>query len=112
MTSTSRAQRKRKQAEQFSPMHPEEEKELAEALSISLRVIPGNGNVSEDDVDETDNQESKREQEEDDDEEQKGDGYEIKWGDIQQAITLNEFNQLSGPTKVLAGSKENLESYL
>jgi hypothetical protein len=49
---------------------PEDEKELMEALSVSLRRIPTNGNVSEDDVDETDNKEAYEEEEEDD--EQKG----------------------------------------
>ena len=78
MTSKSRPQRKRKQSEQFSPMRPEEEKELKEALSVSLRKIPANGNISEDDVDGTDNKEAYEEEGEDDDEEQKGDDYEIK----------------------------------
>ena len=72
MTSKSRPQRKRKQSQQFSPLHPEEEKELREALSVSLRRIPENGNVSEDDFDETDNKEVYLEEEEDDDEEKKG----------------------------------------
>ena len=52
MTSHFRPQRKRKQPQQFSPLHHEEEKELTEALSRSLRRIPGNGSISEDDVDE------------------------------------------------------------
>ena len=64
MTSKSRPQRKRKQYEQFSPMLPEEEKELKEALSVSLRRIPENGNVSEDDCDESDNKEEDMEEEE------------------------------------------------
>ena len=106
MTSTSRPQRKRKQSEQFSPMHPEEEKELAQALSVSLRIIPENGNVSEDDVDESDNKEAFTEQEEDDDEEKKGDRYEIKWRRTQQVVTVNDFNRLSGPTKALTASKK------
>ena len=92
MTSKSRPQRKRKQYEQFSPMLPEEEKELKEALSVSLRRIPENGNVSEDDCDESDNK--------------KEDDYEIKWRDIRQQVTVNEFNQPSGPTKVLSDSKK------
>ena len=49
MTSKSRPQRKRKQYEQFSPILPEEEKELKEALAVSLRKIPENGDVSEND---------------------------------------------------------------
>ena len=38
-------------------MRPEEEKELNEVLFVSLRKIPENGNVSEDDVDDVDNNE-------------------------------------------------------
>jgi hypothetical protein len=74
MTSKSRPQPKRKQSEQFSPLRPEEEKELMQALSGSLRRIPANGNISEDDVDENDSKEAYEEEAEDDDEEQKGDG--------------------------------------
>ena len=64
MTSKSRPQRKRKQYEQFSPILPEEEKELKEALAVSLRKIPENGDVSEDDCDESDSKEENMEEEE------------------------------------------------
>jgi len=106
MTSKSRPQRKRKQPEQFSPLRPAEEKELMQALSGSLRKIPANGNVSEDDVDENDNKEAYEEEEEKDDEEQKGDDYDIKWRGAQQEVKVNEFNQQSGPTKTLTSSKK------
>src|ERR1700735_5491613 len=106
MTSNPRPHRKRKQSEQFSPMHPEEEKQLMEALTVSLRKIPENGSVSEDDCDETDSKETYLEDEEHDDEEQKGDDYEIKWRDTAQQLTLIEFSQPSGPTKVIASSQK------
>ena len=106
MTSKSRPQRKRKQYEQFSPILPEEEKELKEALTVSLRKIPENGDVSEDDCDESDSKEENMEEEENEDEEKKEDDYEIKWRDIRQQVTVNEFNQPSGPTKVLSDSKK------
>jgi len=57
MPPKSRPKRKRKQSEQFSPMRPEEEKELNEVLFVSLRKIPENGNVSEDDLECADNKE-------------------------------------------------------
>ena len=97
MTSKSRPQRKRKQPEQFSPLRPAEEKELVQALSGSLRRIPANGNVSDDDVDENDNKEAYEEEAEEDDEEQKGD---------EQEVTVTEFSQQSGPTKTLTSSKK------
>ena len=106
MTSHTRPQRKRKQSQQFSPMHPEEEKQLVAALSRSLRRIPANGNVSEDDIDETDNKEACIEEEEEEEGEKKGDACEIKWRDIRQQVTVVEFTQPSGPTKVLASSQK------
>ena len=58
---------------QFSPILPEEEKELKEALAVSLRKIPENGDVSEDDCDESDSKEENMEEEENEDEEKKED---------------------------------------
>ena len=45
MPPKSRPQRKPKLPQEFSPMRPEEEKELNETLFVSLRKIPENGNV-------------------------------------------------------------------
>ena len=102
MPPKTRPQRKRKLPQEFSPMRPEEEKELNEALFVSLRKIPENGNVSEDDVDGVDNKEEDYEEqgyeEEDENEDKEQDDYEIKWNDIRQSVTVNEFTHPSGPT--------------
>ena len=61
MISKSRPQRKRKQSQLFSPMHPQEEHELMKALSISLRKLPEDGSVSEDDSEGTDDMQASSE---------------------------------------------------
>jgi hypothetical protein len=62
-------------------MRPEEEKELNEVLFVSLRKIPENGNVSEDDLECADNKEEDYKEEdykgEDGDEEKDKDYYEL-----------------------------------
>ena len=110
MPPKSRPKRKRKQSEQFSPMRPEEEKDLLEALYISLRKIPENGNVSEDDLENVDDKEEDYKEEdykeEDEAEEREKDDYEIKWNGIRQSVTVNEFTHPSGPTKILTSSRK------
>ena len=48
MTTSSRSQRKRKQAEFFSPISRQEETSLVQALRNSLKEIPSDGSESED----------------------------------------------------------------
>ena len=48
MTSSSRARRKRKKAERFTPLRKGEESALMQALQASLRPIPANPESSED----------------------------------------------------------------
>jgi hypothetical protein len=102
MPPKSRPQRKRKLPQEFSPMRPEEEKELNEVLFVSLRKIPENGNVSEDDLEDVDNKEEDYKEEdykeEDEEVEKEKDDYEIKWNDIRQPVTVNEFTHPSRPT--------------
>ena len=50
MATSSRPQRKRKQPDLFTPINWREERALRQALQTSLRPIPSNGSVSEDEV--------------------------------------------------------------
>ena len=50
MTTSSRPQRKKKPTDIFTPISREEEKSLMQALNISLRRIPLDGSVSDDDI--------------------------------------------------------------
>jgi hypothetical protein len=111
MKSSSRPTRKRKQAELFSPLSRQEEKTIMQALHTSLRRIPLDGTTSEDDCDDD---EEELEQEEDDenfiDDEKKGDDYELKWSQRRVRVKVAEFNQESGPTKVLS-SQQTVKSF-
>lgn len=111
MNTPSRPQRKRKQADTFTPISRQEEQSLMQALRTSLKPIPLDASDSEDEAgsdDEdfeevTDNSDFTDEKKEDDD-------YEIKWDKKPVHINLNVFNQHSGPTKVLS-SKQNVKSF-
>ena len=101
-TSTTLSPRKRKQPALFSPPSNNEEKEITRALQLSLRKIPSDDEISEDES----------EHEEDDEQEEKADDfvggvrnetepYETKWSNRIQEVQVNNFNQPSGPTKTL-----------
>jgi hypothetical protein len=101
-TSTTPSPRKRKQPSIFSPPSHKEEKEITRALQLSLRKIPLDDEISED---ESEHEEGDFQDEEADDfgsdvrNEPKQ--YEIKWSNRIQEVQVNNFNQLSGPTKTL-----------
>jgi hypothetical protein len=110
MSSSSRPSRKRKQRENFSPLRPQEETDLARAINISLRRIPDNNNLSEDDLDEADiiQDESELEEEfvEDKIDQLPKDDYKVKWSRAPGLVSLLAFNQKTGPTKSLPSSKK------
>jgi hypothetical protein len=109
MPSSSRPSRKRKQRELFTPLRPQEESDLARALNISLRRIPANNHLSEDDLDEEDQIQEESELEEEfvetkSDKLQKDD-YKVNWSSSPGLVTLLAFNQRTGPAKSLPSSK-------
>ena len=111
LSTSSRPQRKRKQAEIFSPLSRQEEKTITQALHTSLRQIPLDGSTSEDDCD---NEDENLQQEEADenlnDDEKEGDDYELKWNQRRVRVEVADFEQQSGPTKVLS-SQQTVKSF-
>jgi hypothetical protein len=110
-TSTSRVPIKSKSPAFFSPLHHQEESNIMRALNLSLRKIPLNGEISDDDVD----SEVKEEQEEIDlieneEEEEEEEEYETKWSSNLEEIQVDEFNEPSGPSKNLP-SRQNVKNF-
>jgi hypothetical protein len=106
-TSTTLAPRKRKQRSFFSPLSSKEEKEITRALQVSLKKIPSDPEISEDeneDEDEDFNEEESPNFEED--VQAETERYETKWSDKVQAVQVNNFNQPSGPTKTLPSRQD------
>jgi len=111
MTTSSRPQRKRKQAAVFTPISRHEERSLKQAIRTSLRPIPLNDSESEDEV--TSGDEDFDEEAEDEDlidEESEEDEYERKWSKKVTQISVTDFTELSGATKVLS-SQQNVKSF-
>ena len=80
MSTPSRPQRKRKQADTFTPISRQEEQSLMQALRTSLKPIPLDASDSEDEAGSAD--EDFEEVADDNgftDEEKEEDDYEIKW---------------------------------
>ena len=111
MTTSSRSQRKRKQAEFFSPISRQEETFLMQALRTSLKEIPSDGSESEDNESSEDEEISEETGENDFiDEEIIEDKYELKWNKQLVQVHVADFNELSGPTKILS-SRQNVKSF-
>ena len=91
-------------------MQPQEERQLMEVLSVSLREIPEDGSVSEDDINGNDDFEAHVEEEEEkselDSEQEQEEEYKIKWTNVRQPVAVVDFTQPSGPTKLLASSQK------
>jgi len=105
-TSTTLPSRKRKQPTIFSPPSHKEEKEIVRALQLSLRKIPLDDEISED---ESEHEDGNFEEEGADDFKDnvppEPDQYETKWSDRIQEVQVNNFNHPSGPTKTLPSSQ-------
>jgi DNA excision repair protein ERCC-6 len=103
---TSRPQRKRKKPEFLSEVHPNEERDLAKALYISLRPLPS-GDISEDEIQEEEEPQEPQEEdtEEEGDVQGEKDRYEVKWGSAPESVTVFPFHQPFGMTKSLPSSK-------
>lgn len=111
MTTSSRPQRKRKQAAVFTPISQQEERSLKQAIRTSLNPIPLNDSESEDEV--TSGDEDFVEEAADADfidEESEEDEYERKWSKKVKQITVADFTESSGPTKVLS-PQQNVKSF-
>jgi len=101
-TSTTRTSRKRKPRAIYSPLPHQEETAIARALSRSLRKIPYNGEISEDNIDnDLSDLDGEVETEQKDDDETEKDKYETKWSVQRDEILVNDFTQHTGPTKTL-----------
>ena len=101
-SSSSRTSRKRKQPANYSPLSRKEEKEVTLALNLSLRKIPANGDISEDDLESDDEAMVAKIVEEKNFEVQTDmKQNEIKWGNQIQEMQVENFNQPSGPTRTL-----------
>jgi hypothetical protein len=100
--SSTHAPRKRKVHSTYSPVPPQEESDIMRAIKLSLRKIPSNGEISDDDID-CDQQEGEEELhvEEIDDDEADEEEDETKWSDTFEDVQVNSFNQPSGPTHSL-----------
>jgi hypothetical protein len=105
-SSTTRSTRKRKQSSVFSPPSHQEEKEITRALQLSLRKIPSDDEISED---ESEHGEGDLQEEVVDDFESdvqsESKQYETKWDIKIQEIQVNNFNLPSGPTKTLPSTQ-------
>eukprot|EP00456_Euglypha_rotunda_P049188 TRINITY_DN3946_c0_g1_i10.p1 TRINITY_DN3946_c0_g1~~TRINITY_DN3946_c0_g1_i10.p1 ORF type:complete len:399 (-),score=32.40 TRINITY_DN3946_c0_g1_i10:205-1401(-) len=110
-TSTTRSPRKRKQATYFSPLSQKEEKEIARALQVSLKKIPSDNQISDDEK-EDDDVDFKEEEPADfeDNDEAETDQYETKWMKSKQDVQVDDFNQSSGPTKTLP-SRQDVKNF-
>ena len=97
--SSTRASRKRKQPPIFSPPSRREEKAITHALHLSLRKIPANGEISEDEVGSDDEDFEESEGNNDDEVEDEPEQYETKWSNKLQPIRVGAFNQRAGPKK-------------
>ena len=105
-SSTTLSTRKRKQPPFFSPPSHNEEKEITRALQLSLRKIPLDDEISEDESEYEEDDE--KEAEADDfggDVQNETDSYEIEWSKRIQEVQVNNFNQPSGPTKTLPSTQ-------
>jgi len=110
-TSSTRKTRKRKQPDLFSPPSRKEERDIMHALQLSIRKIPSNGEISEDEVGSDDEDFVERETEDKGDEIKDEPGqYETKWSKRVQAIEVNAFTQPSGPTKTLP-SRQDVKNF-
>src|SRR5436305_1345787 len=106
MDTSSRPQRKRKQVEFFSPPSRLEEKTIMQALHTSLRQIPQEDTISEDDCDNDDDDNLQQEDDESSEEdEKKKDDYELKWNQRRVQVEVADFDQKSGPIKVLSSQQ-------
>jgi hypothetical protein len=111
MATSSRPQRKRKQPDLFTPISWQEEMTLRQALQTSLRPIPLNGSVSEDEVTSDDEVLDEEDIVSDFiDEKNTGDEYEMKWSKQRAQINVAKFTQSSGPTKILS-SQHTVKSF-
>jgi hypothetical protein len=109
--SSTRASRKRKQPPIFSPPSRREEKAITHALHLSLRKIPANGEISEDEVGSDDEDFEESEEGNNDDEvEDEPEQYETKWSNKLQPIRVGAFNQRAGPKKTLP-SRQGVKNF-
>ena len=110
-TSTTPTSRKRKQRAIYSPLPHQEETAIARALNRSLRKIPSNGEISEDDIDDDlSDLEGEVETEQKDENETEKDKYETKWRVKRDQVQVNVFTQPAGPTQTLP-SKQGVKNF-
>src|SRR3984957_19245875 len=109
MSTPSRPQRKRKQADTFTPISRQEEQSLMQALRTSLKPIPLDASDSEDEAGSAD-EDFEEVADNGFTEEKEEDDYEIKWDKKLVHVNVDVWNQHSGPTKVLS-SKQNVKSF-
>jgi hypothetical protein len=100
------SQRKRKQPSFFSPPSHEEEQDITRALQLSLRKIPLDDTVSEDESEheEVDEKEGKADDFEDD-VQNEPEQYETKWSKRRQQVQVENFDQPTGPRKTLPSTQ-------
>jgi hypothetical protein len=110
-TSSTHSPRKRKVPATYSPLPPQEESAIARAIKLSLRKIPSNGEISDDDID-NEVKEGYEETEVDENEadETDEDEYETKWSTDIEDVQVDAFNQPAGPTHSLP-SAQNVKNF-
>ena len=102
---------KTKTTSNYSPLPHQEDTATARALNRSLRKIPSNGEISDDDIDnDLSDWKGEVEGEQKDDSETEKDKYETKWSVKRDEIQVNVFNQPTGPTKTLP-SKQGVKNF-
>jgi len=105
-TSSIRSPRKRKQPALYSPTSHKEERDITRALQLSLRKIPSDNEISED---ESEPEEGDSPEEEADNfacsDQDEPEEYKIKWSTQIQEVQVDNFNQPSGPNKTLPSSQ-------
>ena len=81
------------------------------AINLSLRKIPENEDVSDDEVDGNLNEQHEElREEENEEDETEGQEYELKWDTEIEDVQVDPFNQPSGPTKPLL-SHQNVKNF-
>lgn len=100
------SQRKRKQPPLFSPLSHKEEQDITRALQLSLRKIPLDDAVSEDESEHEEVDEKEEEADDfEDDVQNEPEQYETKWSKRRQEVQVEDFDQPTGPIKTLPSTQ-------
>jgi hypothetical protein len=111
MASGFSTKRKRKQPDIFSPLSAREEKQVLQVLRTSLRQIPEEATISDDEIADDDEiledleEEEEEEDSDSDDEVKLATDHKIKWQQKPKVVVVGDCNQQFGPTKTLSSSK-------